>query len=169
VRLVWTPRHWVSFARTTAASASRTESRAEAAGGGGGDEAGGAATSAVHRVVSAWGPSRPGRGEAEEGRQTRLLGGAGRVGEAERGRLRSRRSRGVQAWGEGREPREGERERVGPAAPFRYGERKPLMTEGVGVLLHPRRRRWGGGSGEHRGERLRGGRRRSRRSESRRG
>jgi hypothetical protein len=52
-------------------------------------------------------------GEAvEEGRQTRLLGGAGRDGESERGRLRSRRSRGVQAWGEVREPREGERGRV---------------------------------------------------------
>ena len=169
MRAVCTPCHWISFSRTTAASAARIEARAESVVEAGASEPGGAASPAGHEADPVGVSPRPRGAEAGQGCQVRLLGGARRGGESGRGRLESRRSRPGRVEEEEREPREGERERVGPEAWRRYGERKPFITEGVGVPSKASRRRRYGGSGERSGERLRGGRRWSRRSESGRG
>jgi hypothetical protein len=103
-------------------------------------ESGGAAPLVGHEVDPVGASPRPREDGAGQGRQVRWLGGARRGGESGRSRLGSRRSRPGRLEEE-REPREGERERVGPVAWRGYGERKPLITEGVGVLSKARRRR----------------------------
>jgi hypothetical protein len=96
VRVVWAPFHWISLSLTTAASASRTESRAGSAEVAGPAAAGDAAPPAVRGVASAGG-SPPLGGWTEVGRQTHLRDCVGRCGESERGRLGPRSSERDQA------------------------------------------------------------------------
>jgi hypothetical protein len=118
--------------------------------------------------VGVVGSSSPaGSGPAAEGRQAGSRWSVGRGGETGRVFRESRCPGYVQAEDEERDPRGGERERPDPEEPRRYGDKKRHTSEEVGVFSSRRRRREEG-PGERVGERLRGVRRRSRGSESRR-